>query len=243
MKKIAVISLGWLGSALAKRLTTSKKYEVIGAYHESPKGICEEFRFDINQSTKSTRLQDVDIIFFNLPPHAIHSLEVFKDFVKPLSQKRFIMIGSTSVYPGFGIFDETSELNPSTPNGHFIAGCEQIIASLCSDFLIIRAAGLYGLGRSPGYYLTGRDLYMNGLETVNLTGLEDLLDVIIRTLSSSSENHINAVNANHPTKQEYYTKFCLDRGLTPPNFLVCQAVEPRIITTQYEHYQFRTDLE
>lgn len=242
-KRIAVISLGWLGSALARILMASMEYEVIGTYRETPKGICDEFKFDLNQTFEPSIFKDTDIIFFNLPPHAISSLEIFENFVKTLSNKRFIMIGSTSVYPKFGTFDESSQLHPSSSNGHFIKGCEEILASLCPDFLIIRAAGLYGLGRSPGLHLAGRDLPMNGCETVNLTGLDDLLDVIIRTLDSSPESHINAVNSNHPTKQEYYTRFCLDRGLEPPRFLANQNVEARVITTQYAHYQIGRDLE
>lgn len=240
IKKVCIVSLGWLGSALYKKLMTTT-YEVVGSYFQNPKTEARSFQYDFNHDSIPDQIKTSDIIVFNLPPSKINSNKQFEAFVTMLKDKRILFISSTSVYGDQGIVNEQSEPIPNSPNGEYLKELESILKKNHNDFLIIRPGGLYGKDRHPGKYLAGKKDITGGLSPINLTGQEDLVSIIVKNLSDSPTSLINAVNFHHPLKQDYYLSYAQKNNLPAPSFLE-EKSSNKIITTQYKEFEIKSPL-
>lgn len=242
MKNLTIISLGWLGMKLYNELSNSDTYSVTGSYNLSKKEIENEYHFDINfDSELPSKIQDADIIFFNLPPSKIDSPEIMKKFLNKIQDKELIFISSTSVYGQEGTFDENDLPVPTTKNGKFLLDIEEYIVSNFKNFNIIRPGGLYGENRHPARYLSGKDVSYSYKEVVNLISDNDLLKIIKQSMKVNRKT-INAVNSNHPSKRECYTKSAEVLGINPPNFSDKEDSIRRIINTRHEDFKVTTPL-
>lgn len=238
-KKIVILSLGWLGLSLYRKLSTD--YQVAGAYHTSPKDVDQQFQFDINLEGDYREINEADIIFFNIPPSKINSLEVFESFLKKYSRQRIVFISSTSVYGMQGVVDESTKELPESENGKFLLECEQLLMNRSS--VIIRPAGLYGGERHPGKMLSGKIRGIGSKDVINLIDRDNLVSIIEETIENSDNKIINAVNANHPLKKDFYLDYCQKMKLVPPQFEVDeQNTSFKQVDTMISKYKITTDL-
>ena len=106
MKKLSIISLGWLGVEVYKNF--SKKFMCTGSYNHSSKQIQNEYYFDINKGDYPLEVDEADIIFFNIPPSKIENLKNVQLFFEKIKSKRVVLISSTSVYEQEGISTEAT---------------------------------------------------------------------------------------------------------------------------------------
>ena len=238
MKKLSIISLGWLGSEVYKNFCD--KFLCSGSYNHSPKEIENEYFFDINQEQIPCEVLKADIIFFNIPPSKIENMESLKLFFQKIRLKRIVLISSTSVYEQEGVNTESTQLFPEGTRAQKQFQIENLLRDNAQDYLIIRCAGLYGKQRHPGYYLSGKQDKPGGLDPINLVGLKDLINLFNKVLESSAQKIINAVNTNHPIKSSYYKKFCSQEKLEPPSFKM--ELSSNIVETQFIDYKINSNL-
>ena len=219
--KISIIGLGWFGSSLAEALKNSKT--IVGSTRSGGK-VSEFLKLGIEAEvltpplTPSALLLDADVIVLNIPPFK-DQLEWFKSW--PLEpETHVIFISSTSVYgQEEGTLTETDPALPESENGHILVKEEEWVRSL-PLYTVIRFGGLFGKARHPGKFLSGRKELSGGNQPVNLIHLEDTVGftklVIEKKLTGET---FNLVSPDHPTRREYYEKYCAENKLPLPEFL------------------------
>jgi len=218
--KISIIGLGWFGSALATDLI--EKYKISGTTRTPDKvTLFKSKNIDaellLPPDSPSSQLLNSDIIILNIPPF-LGQLEWFKSWHWN-NASHLIFISSTSVYGDEGItVDENTHPFPNTENGKILIEEENWIKTF-SKHTIIRFGGLLGNNRHPGKFLSGRKNLTGGQTPVNLIHLDDTIGftklVIEKKLFGET---FNLVHPNHPTRSEYYEKYCHENHLPLPEF-------------------------
>lgn len=83
----------------------------------------------------------------------------------------------------------------------------------------MRFGGLIGGSRQPVKYLAGRKDLNDGNAPVNLIHRDDCINILVEILKQNAFNTtFNAVNPEHPKKEDYYIKKAKELGLEPPSF-------------------------
>jgi nucleoside-diphosphate-sugar epimerase len=236
-----IISLGWLGQALYKKLNSDNK-KVVGSYNKVSKNLSNEFQYDFSDSELPEEILNVDNIIFNLTPTVIGSIDKFKDFCNKIHNKKLVFISSTSVYSQSGEINEKVKPEPKTKNGLLLKECEDYIKSQFKNYLIIRPGGLYDDNRHPAKSLSGKEGLKNGRQAVNLISKNDLVQIITKAIEVENNIIINAVNINHPDKNEYYNSYCKKNNLSAISYLEENDTSRRIIKTMYDDYMVDSDL-
>jgi hypothetical protein len=234
---IVILSLGWLGSSLVKKLESD--WVIKGAYYSSKKNIMNEFYFDINSVGSCQQIESANIIIFAIPPSKINSVECFNYFLNTLKNQKIIFISSTSVYGEQGEVNEKTIPIPNTQNGHFLLECEKLISKR-SRYCIIRSSGQYGDERHPGKSMAGKLKNFGINERINLIDLESLLDIIEKNIVSDKYKVINAVNINHPLKSEFYQIYSnLNHLKSPVIKIIEKEINYKVINTLYSDFKVK----
>jgi nucleoside-diphosphate-sugar epimerase len=239
-KKIVIVALGRLGQTLYTKLTGSSN-QVVGTFHSNPKGLKGEFKYDFSKDAIPFDIQDSDILVFNLTPSVIQSVENFQNFIQNIRTKRLIFISSTSVYGMQGEVDEDSPLLPESESGKLLQSCELTLFSNKSNSCVVRPAGIYGPESHPGRYMAGREVSVNGNESINLIDINSLADIIINNFETKY-NVVNAVNSHHPKKEDYYIDYCKRNNLQSPTFQNKDVGKDKIVKTKYQEFEITISL-
>lgn len=240
MKKITIISLGWLGSALYNKL--KPEFAVLGTYFSETKKVNNQLQFDINSEFIPSEILQSDIIIICLPPSKIKSDDQFCQFLTQFKHKKLIFISSTSVYGMQGHVNELTSPIPETLNGKRLLLWENYIRENCDDYQIIRSAGQYGPGRHPGRFLTGKKNISGIDQSINLISQEDLIILIVKCLNNKESKTINAVSTEHLNKKEYYVDYCKRHELETPEFSSESHGLDKVVDTLYPEYRVTTSL-
>jgi hypothetical protein len=236
-KNIGIIGCGWLGLPLAEELHktgyqisgTTTSVEKITAL--KTKGI-QPFKISISEEgikgPISEFLSTLSILIINIPPGLrgkgpkesyIGKIKLLYDAIKQSSVKHVIFASSTAVYGETeGTVTEKTKPEPNTTSGVQLLECENLfLKDKQLQTTIIRFGGLIGPERHPITILSGKKNLKGGSAPINLIHLDDCIGIIKSIIEHNHWNAIlNAVYPQHPTKEEYYTKEALKRGLTPP---------------------------
>ncbi len=239
MKKYIIISLGRLGQAFYHSVVNH--HQVLGTYCTHAKSLDGEVQYNFQCDSIPNALENSDVVLFNLTPSTIKDITYFKRFLSSIKTKKFIFISSTSVYGNQGEVDEDTEALPETSSGKLLRECEQLLLNSDLDVAIIRPSGLYSDNFHPGKYMAGRTLDINGASSVNLIHIDDLVK-IINVAKEKKYPIINATNINHPSKKEYYVKYCETNNLAIPKFLNKDIVQDKIIHTKYKEFEVQNVL-
>ncbi|MDP3468052.1 MAG: SDR family oxidoreductase [Daejeonella sp.] len=237
-KDINLLGCGWLGFPLALDLI-SRGFTVKGSTTSPEKmpvlknaGI-DPILVQFDQSLPDpdlTELLDADILIVSVPPgrRSSEGPENYKRMGEILSAQipgsrisKLIFISSTSVYSESNrVLTESSEISPVTVSGKVIAGVEKSMLSLPIQVIIIRLAGLFGPGRSPGRFFAGKTNIPNGLAPVNMIHQEDVIALIWALIDSdTAEGVYIGSTPSHPTKEEFYTLAARLDKLPEPDFI------------------------
>lgn len=235
--KYCIVALGKLGSRLYSALA-SKENQVIGTYKKNAKNLENEVYFDYLSEQIPSQIIQSDVLVFNLTPSVIQSVDLFKSFISKIDTKHFIFISSTSVYGMQGHVDEEVDPIAQTSSGKLLKECEDYLLEKNFKATIIRPSGLYCNIKHPGFYLAGKEVNINGLESVNLIHYDDLVEIILKSVNLDIKV-INASNIHHPKKGEYYTDFCIRNNLPAPIFKTENNKNDKIVNTKYQ--QFKID--
>ena len=237
-KEINLLGCGWLGFPLALSLisrgfnvkgstTSPEKMQVLKAAGIDP------FLVQFDQSLPEpdlTKLLDGDILIVSVPPgrRTADGPDNYKRMGEILTTKlpkssisKLIFISSTSVYSDSNsVLTEISEISPQTASAKIIAEIEKSLLALPIQVIILRLAGLFGPGRSPGRFFSGKTNIPNGLAPVNMIHQEEVVSLINSLIDSDSASGVYIGSTpSHPTKEEFYTLAAHIDKLPEPDFI------------------------
>lgn len=238
--KIGIIGLGWFGVPLAQHLAQS--YEVCGS--KSSERAVLELRSEGLEAhclklaphweateAASVALLNVDTMVLNIPPgmrsggEPEYYLKQMKSVLEKLNDSpvaHLIFVSSTGVFGDEQIsVDEDTLPEPSGKSGEVLREAEALFSGQFKGrTTILRPAGLIGGERHPVRYLAGRNEVKGRLHPVNLIHRIDLISLTEAIIGREAEGNevFHAVAQGHPSKEEYYTKAAIAKGLNPPTF-------------------------
>jgi len=237
-KVISLLGCGWLGFPLALNLisrgfnvkgstTSPEKIPVLKASGIDPMLV----QFDKSYPDPDlTKLLDGDILIVSVPPgrrnvdgpdNYKRMGEILTEQVPGSSISKIIFISSTSVYSDSNsVLTEISEISPQTASAKVIAEIEKSLLALPIQVIILRLAGLFGPGRSPGRFFSGKINIPNGLAPVNMIHQEEVVSLINSLIDSDSAKGIYIGSTpSHPTKEEFYSLAAHIDKLPEPDFI------------------------
>lgn len=250
---ISVLGCGWLGFPLAVRLqeaghtvkgstTSKKKIPVIKQNGITP------FLIDLPDSFENPEIEsfwDTELLFLNIPPKVRQGkngesfLQIVEKIVARIKKKPvkwIIFVSSTSVYPKTGGLlteSDTDKEKASSPAGKVLLEAENLIRSSAIDTTILRPGGLYGYGRHPVHYLSGRKNLAEAAKPVHLIHQIDCLNIIVKIIELQKINTIyNMVSDGHPPKKEFYKNAAKYYDLPVPHFSKDENKEYAIISNE-----------
>lgn len=230
--------MGWLGLSLARRLHILG-YNIKGSVTSIAKADLlqkngfEVYPIEISETgvkgPSKVFLKEIDFLIIMIPPGLrrntgsdyVLKMTHFLEQIEKASLKKVILVSSTSVYADEqGIVTEKNLPKPNSQSGKQLFQVEQLFANTTSiEATILRFGGLYGGSRQPVRYLAGRKELSGGRAPINLIHRNDCLEIIIEILKQDKFGYVfNAVNPQHPSKEQYYSKKAIELGLDPPSF-------------------------
>lgn len=240
MKKISIISLGWLGMPLALSLmkqgceVVGSKTTLDGVKAMRASGIqCYRLIITPEMICKSNDLNSLlrcaDALVITLPvrlkiagnTHYCRAVRILVNKAEFWGIPRIIFTSSTSVYGNMvGILHESSPLQPNTLSGQILASIESWLhAQTKTSVDILRLAGLIGPGRHPGHFLAGKINVRGGLLRVNLVHRDDVIKAVRQLLKLPNGGHLyNICAPYHPVKKDFYQTMTQRMHLDPPQF-------------------------
>ena len=250
---ISVLGCGWLGFPLALRLqeagfsvkgstTSKKKIPVINQNGITPYLINLPDSFD---DSDIESFWDTELLFLNIPPKVRQGkngesfLEVIKKIILKIQEKPIswiIFVSSTSVYAETGglLTEEDTDIKKtSRPAGEILLQVENLLTESGVDTTILRPGGLYGYGRHPVHYLSGRKNLGGASKPVHLIHQVDCLNIIMRIIELQKINTTyNLVSDGHPPKKEFYKSAAEYYKLTVPHFAKDDKTDYAIISNE-----------
>lgn len=233
-KSISILGCGWLGLALGKFLA-KKSYEVSGSTTSEGKievladaGIAPHL-LHLGNMDQNTGFFATDILIIAIPPSVANYRDAMQEVVMKAqsSTGRVLFISSTSVYTdrNSSASEGDAELSATTRSGVSLLEVEDLFRNNTHfKTTVIRFAGLYGPGREPGRFLAGRQGVSGASNPVNLIHLDDCIEIIDAIIERDVWGEtFNACAPEHPSREAFYTKACLNAGLEPPQFSIKTA--------------------
>ena len=237
-KEINILGCGWLGFSLALNLI-SRGFAIKGSTTSPEKmqvlklaGI-DPFLIQFDQTLPEPKLDPLlngEILIVSVPPGRRTAAgpnnykrmgEILSSQIPKSKISKLIFISSTSVYSDSNQeYTESSEISPETLSGKVIAEVEKSLLALQMNVIILRLAGLFGPGRSPGRFFSGKSNIPNGLAPVNMIHQDEVIAIINALIDSNTANGVFIGSTpSHPSKQEFYTLAARLDKLTEPNFI------------------------
>ncbi|MFO8148428.1 MAG: SDR family NAD(P)-dependent oxidoreductase [Bacteroidota bacterium] len=238
--KISLLGCGWLGLPLSEKLleeghiikgsTTSmeklSKLSEVGLIPYRIKLFAEGVQGDL-----SAFLEDSELLIIDIPPglrnnpdaNFIGKIGRLKDFIKKSSIKKVLFVSATSVYEDteeFPVYTEDDSPNGTAENSLQLKSAEnELKNSEQYETTIVRFGGLFGPGRNPVAYLSGKKDVKDPNAPVNLIHLEDCISIISKIIEKEAWGAtFNAVYPEHPTKAAYYSRIAEEKNLAVPEF-------------------------
>jgi nucleoside-diphosphate-sugar epimerase len=237
-KRINLLGCGWLGFPLALDLisrgfkvkgstTSPEKIPLLKASGIDP--ILVQFDHSLHEPDLS-ELLDADILIVSVPPgrKTAEGPENYRKMGETLVEQipksrisKLIFISSTSVYSDSNsVLSESSQISPETISGKVIAEIEKSLLALPIQVLVLRLAGLFGPGRSPSRFFSGKTNISNGLAPVNMIHLDEVISLMMYLIDSEKANGVYiGCTPSHPTKQQFYSLAARIDKLPEPKFI------------------------
>jgi nucleoside-diphosphate-sugar epimerase len=250
---ISVLGCGWLGFPLAVRLQEAG-YQVKGSTTSKKKlpiikqnGIVP-YLIDLPDSFDDPEIDsfwDTELLFLNIPPKVRQGkngdsfLKIIENITRKLKEKPvswIIFVSSTSVYSEKGglLTEEDTNINDtSRPAGRVLLKAENLLINSGIDTTILRPGGLYGYGRHPVHYLSGRKNLDGACKPVHLIHQVDCLNIIVEIIQMQKINTVyNLVSDGHPPRAEFYKSAAEYYDLPAPHFKKDEETDYSIISNE-----------
>ena len=156
-------------------------------------------------------------------------------FIEKSTVQKVLFVSSTSVYgDANNLITEETIPNPDTESGKQLLNAEKLLQENPNfATTILRFGGLIGEDRHPVKFLAGKENLENPDAPVNLIHKKDCIAIIEEIINQSKWNEVfNAVAPFHPTREEYYTKKAIERGLIEPKFNSEKSDIKKIISSE-----------
>lgn len=231
---ILILGLGRTGNHLGQ-LLLDNGYQVAGTTRDEAKakemshlGIIP-VRWDNKDGTAN--LPESDIIVCSFPPGELYAVQMTA-LAERYPTSKIIQISSTGVFGKMQeVVTENTKPVPDSPSGEVLAEAENVILEHTYG-QVVRAGGLYDETSHPVSFLSGKKDIKDGKAPVNLIHRRDLAEIIFEMIEQKiTQKIVHAVNPEHPTKSEYYTKKAQELGLEPPHFSLIQETNKEIQTS------------
>lgn len=237
--KISVLGCGWLGFPLAQRFSQSGHLIKGSTTSENKLSLLNQngidsYLIEFPKSLNHNNLEQIlnsDILFLNIPPSGVGNKQGinYQEIIKSVTQKAveqniswIIFVSSTSVYDdkaGFVTEDDADIHKASKRNGKLLLESEKVVQNSGIDITILRIGGLYGYGRHPIHYLSGKSNLDGAAKPVNLIHQVDCLNIITEIVDQKKRNTVyNLVSDGHPPRKEFYESAAKYYQLDPPKF-------------------------
>ncbi|MFN3917463.1 MAG: hypothetical protein ACK4K0_06950 [Flavobacteriales bacterium] len=173
--------------------------------------------------SESVSFFDCDYLLIAFPPKGESGYAAKMNGLKLPSNEKIkgvIFISSTAVYKDGHLTHsfESYKLSDSTRAKNIISAENELKKLFGNKLTILRCGGLYGEGRHPGRFLSGKEV-SNGRAPVNMISDVDVCRVIERIIELSRWGETYPlVHTEHPTKEVYYKHFAKKEGLMRPIF-------------------------
>lgn len=235
-RSISIIGCGWLGLPLGKFLARAG-YQVKGSTTRQEKlSTLEEagiesylLSFQSNLIGNPGDFFEADILIINIPPrnqdddpnfHKKQLLTIQRMAKDKIT--RILFVSSTGVYPNTnGVVTEIdADARQLSRGGVSLLEMEQLFME-SSQFqtTVIRFGGLYGPGRHPGRFLSGKSGLAGAENPVNMIHQEDCIGVIETIIRQDIWGEtFNACSPTPETRKAFYNKAAKELGITPPEF-------------------------
>lgn len=237
---VSILGCGWLGFPLAQRLiendfrvkgstTSSKKLKLLkqnqieGFLLKVPDTVDEE---------QNKSFWESDLLFINIPPgRGIDNIDsLYPEWIEKVVNKAkehsvswIIFASSTSVYGELGGItreEDASLDDTSRPSGTAKLKAEKLVQESGIDYTLLRFGGLYGYGRHPVNYLSGKKNLSDALKPVNLIHQVDCINVVEEIIRQKARNEIyNVVSDGHPPRKPFYQAAARHFNQPAPEFI------------------------
>lgn len=244
-KVISILGCGWLGKPLGKVLVDDG-YSVKGSTtrNENVAALAEAgiipFVFNVDEPLDhdvTHAFFNTDILIISLPHRAragkadeyLQQIRNVTARVARTKVKGVILISTTSVYPNLNRVVSEEDADPQ----NVFVDAERIVRDSGIPNNIIRMAGLFGPGRHPGRFLSGKREVSGGDIPVNLIHLDDCIGIIKSLIENDVWNEVlNACADDHPTRDKFYTQAAIELGLEPPVFSDNRQADYKIVSNE-----------
>lgn len=238
--KISLLGCGWLGLPLSQKLlenghiikgstTSIEKLSKLSEAGLIPYRImlfAEGVQGDL-----SAFLEDSELLIIDIPPglrsdpeaNFIGKIGRLKDYIEKSSIKKVLFVSATSVYEDaeeFPVYTEDDSPNGTAENSIQLKSAEkELKSSEQYETTIVRFGGLFGPGRHPVNFLSGKKNVKDPNAPINLIHLDDCNGIIAEIIEKEAWGvTINAVYPDHPTKEVYYSRIAEEKNLATPEF-------------------------
>lgn len=232
-KKVFILGWGWLGRAFGHALL-HHGHQVLASSRKRSSSFDPLIKWDLTNSPIPRAIKDFapEVVIICIPPpkeDADSTLSACQELLALPSLQQGIYTSSTGVYsPSSSLIDESSALDEESPKAIFMSKMEQEILNTKRG-VALRLSGLAGAGRHPGFFLSGKLEVKNGHQQVNLIHLQDCLGILELVMQKPEIKGVFNCKSNFsPLKNEFYAKFCHDRGLPEVSFTKSDALGKRI---------------
>jgi nucleoside-diphosphate-sugar epimerase len=228
MDKISIIGLGWLGLPLAQALQ-ARGFSVTGSC-TTPEKSQQLSAAGISATCWSGESGEpvpaalcAETVILTLPPSRCQDypglLQRILQQLVAADCQRVILISSTSVYGASAAGHEGEAPRPDSGRGERMLHAESLVcASGIPQWAILRPAGLFGPGRHPGRFLSGKATD-DGRAPVNLVHLVDVVGILLLIVQQQAWGEVlNACAPSHPSRREFYRQACERLEIPPPFF-------------------------
>jgi nucleoside-diphosphate-sugar epimerase len=222
-KTVVLIGAGWLGLPLAKTLLSSGySLCILASSEERKKELAGEGYTSLRLEEANNLGYIPELVIVTLPP--MRNKEDGKlpwnyhQFVcnqlAALQPKKLLVTSSTSVYPESPM---TYSEKDAVAEGDGLQ-LENLYQSAVQNSVVVRFGGLFGPGRHPGKFLSGKH-FTKPHAPINFTHLNDAVNALLHLAQLNEASGIwNVVHPNHPTKQDFYTACCSALKTPLPTF-------------------------
>lgn len=234
MQEISIIGCGWLGMPLAVNLL-EKGYRVKGSTRSPDKVVRLKsmgirpflLTLDPTDDEVDPDLFAADYCVVNIPPrdpvqdYHKRQLTFLKTKLIENNTRNVIFVGSTGIYPDNNrkVHEEDASQVARSRGGANLWEAEQVFMNEKRlNCTVVRFGGLYGPGRHPIRYLSGKTTGCPECP-VNMIHQDDCIGVIETILVQGAWNQIfNAVSTKDRTRKEFYMDAASRLGVEPPLF-------------------------
>jgi len=212
MKNILFLGFGHLASFFLKQ---NHIHNITGTKRHADLNIsCPILPFTLGEPWKGPN--NFDIIIISFPPQKDYVIYLENLLKEVIARELTIFISSTSLF-GSGEISESSPLQAVTPNAIELLNCEHFIKKI-ENYIIIRPGGLVDTLRHPKNFLKKSSIIKQSMTNVNLVHTYDVASFLHFLIDNKIINEeFNLVCDDHPTKEEFYSRFNQNLLFDPTN--------------------------